>query len=97
MANNLSPEQVKKVADLANIDLSEDELKKFQSQLSSILEFVSKLEQVKTAKVAPLSQTTGLKNVFREDKITPSLSQKQVLKNAPQSHNGYFKTKPIFE
>ena len=97
MTEKLNQKDVCHVAHLAHIGLSEDEIEKFQSQLSSILEFVSKLEKVKTDKITPLSQTTGLKNVFREDKITPSLSQEQVLKNAPQHHNGYFKTKPVFE
>ncbi|MDP2930059.1 MAG: Asp-tRNA(Asn)/Glu-tRNA(Gln) amidotransferase subunit GatC [bacterium] len=97
MPKNLDQKDVRYVANLAHIGLSENELEKFQSQLSSILEFVSKLEKVKTDKIAPLNQTTGLKNVFREDEIAPSLSQEQVLKNSPGSHNGYFKTKPVFK
>ncbi len=96
MTNNLSPEQVKKVADLAHIGLTKKEVENFKRQLSAILDFVSKLEEINTDKIEPLSKTTGLKNVFREDIIRPSFSQKEVLENAPEQHQGYFKVKAVF-
>ncbi|MBI4358977.1 MAG: Asp-tRNA(Asn)/Glu-tRNA(Gln) amidotransferase subunit GatC [Candidatus Nealsonbacteria bacterium] len=89
----LTIEEVKHVARLGRIGLTEKELEKFQNQLSSILDFVSQLQKVDTAKTKPLSQTTGLKNVWREDVVTPSLSQDEALQNAPEKFKGYFKTK----
>jgi len=55
------------------------------------------LQKVNTEKLKPSSWIGNLKNVFREDKILPSLEQKSVLSNAKETHNGYFKIKAIFE
>lgn len=94
MAEKLSLEEIKHIAKLSRIGLSDKEQEAFKSQLSAILDFVSKLQEIDTQRINPLSQTTGLKNVFREDEILPSLLREDVLKNAPESHNGYFKVKP---
>ena len=93
----LTEEEVKKIADLAKIALNEKEIVVFKEQLSSILEFVDSLNETNTAQIEPLSQSTDLKNVFRNDEIKPGLSQKQALANAPVAYNGYFKTKAVFE
>lgn len=93
----LTEKEVKRVAELARIGLTDEELKKFEGQLTTILDFINELQKLKTDKVKPLSQTTGLKNVFRQDLVLPSLSQKDVLANAPKTHQGYFKTKPVFD
>lgn len=96
-SSKLSMEQVKHVARLANLNLTSKELKKFQKQLSSILEYVNQLNKVDTKGVEPTSQVTGLENVIREDKITPSLTQKEVLSNAPETHKGFFKVRAVFK
>lgn len=94
---SISKEEVKHIADLARLELSEEEISKFQKELSSILEYVSQLSEVDTEKVEPTFQTTGLENVFREDKVEDhELSQKEALKNAPDKKDGYFKVKPVF-
>lgn len=97
MAKGLTEDQVKRVAKLAHIGLTEKEIEEFRGQLSAILDFVSKLQEVDTTNVKPLSQTTGLENVFRQDVVKPSFSQEQALANAPDQHKGYFKTKSIKE
>ncbi|MBI2036376.1 Asp-tRNA(Asn)/Glu-tRNA(Gln) amidotransferase subunit GatC [Candidatus Microgenomates bacterium] len=92
-------------AKLANLPLSEEEKRKFGKQLSSILDYVNKLGEVDTKDVEPTSQVTGLENVTREDVVTPSLPQEEVLKNAPSTgsgqakstHNGFFKVPAILE
>lgn len=94
--NNISPEEVKHIAKLAKLELNQDDLNKFQKQLSDILDFVDKLSEMKTTNVEPTSQVTGLKNIFRQDIITPSLSQKEALANAPRQHQGHFVVKAIF-
>ena len=96
MSKELSSKEVRHVAELARIGLSDEEVKKFEKQLSAILDFVGKLQEIDTSKIEPLSQTTGLRNVFREDRILPSLPQKDVLMNAPAVHKSYFKTKAVF-
>ena len=96
MAKDLIRKQVEHVAELAHIGLTKKEIEKFREQLSAILDFVSKLEEVNTAKTKALSQTTGLKNVFRQDIVKPSFTQEQALMNAPDQYKGYFRTKKVF-
>ena len=84
---------VVKVSKLAKLSVKEPMLSAFKKQIEDILEFVSKLHKAKTENVIPTSQVTGLVNVMREDEIDVSrmLTQEQVLSNAPDSYNGFFK------
>lgn len=93
----LTEKEVRHVANLANLKLTPKELKKFQKQLSSILEYVNQLDKLNTKNVEPTSQVTGLENVFREDKVTPSFSQEEALSNAPKRHKGFFKVNAVFQ
>ena len=95
--SKLTKAEVKHIAKLAQLDLTEKEIKKFQKQLSEILDYIGILNELDTKKVKPTSQVTGLENVFREDKPTPSLSQEEVLSGTKKTHNGMFKIKAIFE
>lgn len=88
---------VKHIVKLANLSLKEGEEKKLERELSSILDYVNKLQEVNTSNVEPTSQITGLENVTREDKTKPSLDQEEVLSNAKNKHNGMFKVKGILE
>ena len=92
----VSKKQVEHIAQLANLKLSKSEIVKFQEHLSEILNYVNLLNEANVSKVEPTSQVTGLKNVFREDVVEPSLTQEEALSNAPDSYKGYFKTKPVF-
>ena len=85
------------VAKLANLPLKQEEIKKFEPQISSILEYFKKLQKVDTSNVEETSQVTGLENVTRDDLTTPSLSQEDALKNTKSKHNGMFKVKAILE
>ncbi len=93
--SKLSEEEVKHVAKLAKLELTPSEVKKFQEQLSEVLTYVEVLKEAKTEKTEPTSQVTSLENIFREDKAKTSLSQKEVLSGARQSHQGFFKIKRI--
>lgn len=93
----LTRAEVKHIAQLAQLDLSEAELKKFQKQLSEILGYAERLNSLNTSKVKPTSQVTGLENVFRPDEPKSSLSQEKTLAGAKEEHHGFFKTKGIFE
>ncbi len=88
---------VSHVAKLANLELSKKEKEKFEKQLSSILSYVEKLNEVDTKDVLETSQVTGLENVTREDKIEPSLSQEETLSNVKSKQNGQIKVKAILE
>jgi aspartyl-tRNA(Asn)/glutamyl-tRNA(Gln) amidotransferase subunit C len=88
---------VKKVAKLANLPLTDDEAQKFEAQLSETLDYVSKLDELDTKDVEPTSQVTGLENITREDTVTPSFSQEEALKNVKSSYKGFVKVKAILE
>ena len=82
---------VKKVADLARINLTEKELEKFSKDLESILEAFKKLDKVNTDKVKPSFQPTPIKNVFRKDEVKKGLTQEEALANTKNKEKGYFK------
>jgi aspartyl-tRNA(Asn)/glutamyl-tRNA(Gln) amidotransferase subunit C len=85
------------VAKLANLPLKKEDVKRYENQLSQILEYIEKLIKVNTENVKETSQTTGLENVTKEDIASPSLSADNALSNTKSKHNGLFKVKAIFE
>ena len=93
----LSYEQVKHIAWLARLGLSESEMEKFSLQLSDILENFEILKEVDTANVPPATQTLPLQNVFREDEAAKSYPQSEVLANAPRQQENCFKVQAILE
>lgn len=93
----LSEKDVEYVAKLARLELTEEEKEKYTIQLAKILEYVSKLNQLDTENIEPTSHVLPLQNVFREDEIKPSLSQEEILTNAPEKEDGYFKVKKVLE
>lgn len=94
----LSPQEVRHVADLAQLKLKRGEVEKFSKQLSDVFEYVNQIAEVETDTVAETSQVTGASIHFREDKINRKnmLSQEEALSGAKQTHNGYFVIKAIF-
>src|SRR3989338_6016712 len=95
----LTINEVEHVADLAKLKLTTEDLEKFRTQLSSILDLVRKLQEVETEGILPTNQVTNLENVFREDEVDENriLTQEEVLSNAKRIHKGYFVVKAIFE
>lgn len=95
----LSEQQVEHVAELARLELSKKEKEKFKEQLSSILDYVEKLNRLNTAKTEPTANITGLENVIREDKAQKSeeKKRKRILDNAPNKKDNYLKVKAILE
>jgi len=93
----LSKEQVEHVAKLARLAVSEDEKEAFSRQLSEILTYVGKLNELDTSKVEPTSHVLDLSNVFRDDVIRESLPPAEVLANAPDRDNDHFRVPKIIE
>ena len=85
------------IAKLANLPLKKEEIEKYEKQLSSILEYIEKLQKVNTENVAETSQATNLENVTRDDSTTQSLSQDQAVSSTKSKLNGSFKVKAIIE
>lgn len=88
---------VKHVARLARLGLSEAEIETFQKQLSDILSYFDKLQELDTEGVPPTAHPTPLKNVFREDVARPAMPREKVLANAPEEQDGYFRVPRILE
>jgi aspartyl-tRNA(Asn)/glutamyl-tRNA(Gln) amidotransferase subunit C len=93
----LSREEVLHIARLARLGLTDAEVNKLSQQLSKILESFEVLQQVDTTGVPPTAQPNTLKNVLKEDKIKPSLSQGEVLANAPHRDKEFFRVKAVLE
>ena len=93
----LTLEEVRHIALLARVGLSDEEMEKLREQLSSILENFEILQEVDTTDVPTTAQVTGLENVIREDEAIPSFPQKEILANAPQTEEGFFRIKAVLE
>jgi aspartyl-tRNA(Asn)/glutamyl-tRNA(Gln) amidotransferase subunit C len=85
------------VAHLARIGLTAEEQEKFGAQLSNILGYIAKLNELDVAGIEPTAHAVPLVNVFRQDEIRPSLSPEDALRNAPASANGLFMVPKIVE
>ncbi len=88
---------VKHTAKLANLPLKEEEVKKFEKQLSEILGYIEELNKVKLENVQATSQVTGLEDVTREDTASPSLPADEVVSQAKKKHNGFFEVPAILD
>lgn len=86
------------VAKLANLTLSEKEIKVFEKQLQSVLDYIGKLNELNTKNVEETSQVTNLENVIREDEreLENCLSQEEALSNTKTTSNGLFKAEGVF-
>ncbi|MEP7285346.1 MAG: Asp-tRNA(Asn)/Glu-tRNA(Gln) amidotransferase subunit GatC [Chloroflexota bacterium] len=93
----LSREQVIEIADLAKLDLTEQEIEQYADQLSAVLDYASRLDQLDTDNIPPMSTVVPLENVMREDVIRPSLSREQVLANAPAAIEGQFRVDAVLD
>lgn len=89
---------VKHVAKLANLPLTDGEEEKYSGQLSKILDYIEQLNKVDTSNVEPTFNVSGQKNVMGEDRAGDcTLSQQEALVNAPKKQDGFFVTKGVFE
>lgn len=85
------------VARLARIELSEEELAHYGSQLEDILEHAARVQQLPTAGVEATSHPLPMVNSFRPDEVVPSLPRDVALSQAPQPEDGYFRVPPTLE
>lgn len=93
----LTPEEVAKVAVLARLRLSPDELQTFTGQLNSIVDFVAQLQEPDTSNVEPLAHGVEVRNVFRDDVQGPSLPREKALANAPKRNEEGFLVPAVLE
>ena len=94
---SLTPEQVRHIARLARVGLTDDEVARFQSQLSEILDYFERLNEVDSANVPPTAHTLDMRNVMRDDEPRESLDKEEVLANAPQREDDFFRVRVVLE
>jgi aspartyl-tRNA(Asn)/glutamyl-tRNA(Gln) amidotransferase subunit C len=92
----LNNDQVKKVAKLANLPITEEETEKYSQQLSAILDYIDQLDKAPTQDVIPTYNVSGQINVIAPDVVRESLTQEESLQNATQKKDGFFITKGVF-
>jgi aspartyl-tRNA(Asn)/glutamyl-tRNA(Gln) amidotransferase subunit C len=97
MPVRLSADEVRHVAELAKLRLSDAEIEQYAEQLSAILEYAERLQEVDTSSVPPTPYILPLVNVMREDVPQPSLTNAEALANAPDSEDGFFRVRAVFE
>lgn len=93
----LTVEQVRQVAELARLGLSDEEMERLSGELSKILDYIDLLDELDTAAVEPTAQVGGLVDVFRPDEVRESLPVEAALANAPAGEDGYFKVRAMQE
>lgn len=93
----VSRDVVEHVARLAHIGLAEDEVPRLATELSSVLDHVSRLEAVDTSEVAPTSQVMTVEDVMRDDVVVPSWPPQAVLANAPHRRGDLFEVQAVLD
>ena len=91
----ISKDDVKRVAELAELEFGEKDIEKIASQLDRILDHVANVSSANTEGIPPTLHILDIKNVFREDMAEESVTQESALKNAPDEANDGFKVPKI--
>ena len=94
---HLTTDEVRHVAELAKLALTEAEVEEYTQQLSAILDYADRLRAVDTSDVPPTPYVLPLQNVMRADEPAPSLTNEEALVNAPDSEDGFFRVRAVFE
>ena len=94
---HLTIDEVRHVAELAKLRLTEEEIRQYTQQLSAILDYAEILQRVDTSHVPPTPYVLPLANVMAEDQPRPSLPNDAALANAPGAANGFFRVAAVFE
>ena len=93
----MTTKEVKKIAQLARIELTNEELETYSRQLSSILTHIDELKELNTDEVPITTQVTGLTNVFQDDVVEKCEAVDEILKQATEMEGGGVKVRSVFE
>jgi aspartyl-tRNA(Asn)/glutamyl-tRNA(Gln) amidotransferase subunit C len=97
MSVKIDRAQVEHIAGLSRLSLDDAEKESFGSQLSDILAYIEKLNELDTSEVQPTSHVIEITNVMREDRSRPSLSREDALGNAPDTTDRFYRVPKIIE
>jgi aspartyl-tRNA(Asn)/glutamyl-tRNA(Gln) amidotransferase subunit C len=93
----LTLEEVRAIAHLARLELTPEEEERFASQLSDVLDYAARLNEVDTSKIPPTASVLGLSAPLRQDEIRPCPPRDQILSNAPDPQEGMFRVPRVLE
>jgi aspartyl-tRNA(Asn)/glutamyl-tRNA(Gln) amidotransferase subunit C len=96
LAVELSHDEVRKIAELAKLELTDAEVALYAGQLSDVLQYFQRLQAVDTSHIPPTASVLPLKNVFRKDEASEPLSPEQVVANAASSLDNQFRVNAVF-
>ena len=91
----ITVKDVEHVAKLARLELTEEEKEKFAGQLGDVLKYVEQMNEVDTSNVVPMAHAVDFVNVMREDKVNYEQTKAELMKNAPDEEDGFFKVPKI--
>lgn len=94
---SVTPEEVRHIAKLARLRLSEEEQRLMAEQLSSILDYVEQLNELDVSQVEPLTHVLDLVNATREDVVEQRITHEEALRNAPSADSDYFRVPRVIE
>ncbi|GEN46199.1 aspartyl-tRNA(Asn)/glutamyl-tRNA(Gln) amidotransferase subunit C [Alkalibacillus filiformis] len=95
--SKISKDQVKHVANLARLSITEQEAEKYSEQLSAIIDFSELLNELDTSNVEPTTHVLEMKNIVRKDEPKEWISKEDALKNAPDQKDGQFRVPSILD
>ncbi len=93
----LSLREVTRIANLARLSLTEEEITLYRRQLSAVLAYAERLNEADIENVPPTSSAVPLSNVMRDDEVEPSLTVDEALFNAPRASRDEFKIQPVLD
>lgn len=93
----LSHDEVRKIAELAKLELTDEEVDLYAGQLSSILQYFRRLQELDTSHIAPTASVLPITNVFRSDKAGEPLTPEQVVANAADAVDNQFRVSSVLE
>lgn len=95
--SGITEDQTRRVAEMARLKLTDEEVKMFTKQLDELIEYAEQLNELPTDNIEPTSHVAELKNVMREDRARTWISREEALKNVPEQKDGLIKVPVILE
>lgn len=97
MKKIISKDLIKNLSNLAKINLTEEQIEKYNNDLSSIMGYMEEIKNLDVSNISETSRVAKEENVLREDVVKESLPQSEALKNSKNTNNGYFLVPAIFK
>ena len=91
----ITDDDILKLAELSNIEITDEQVAKFREEIQSIMEYVEQLKEVDVGSLEPTNQVTGIENAFRPDELQEYSIPAELLKNLPNREDDYIKVKRV--